>query len=332
MMVCVQVGGLAFSAMCAAVLAGVTIALEYGVSPSYVWLGLTQYLLLLGYASSPTGGFIACTLPSTLNCCDQKLLGLSIVPRDEAWDAKALAVHMRLDNDWASTSALAKMLTLVFSNPTIYAAIVCAAMITGVGFANRPTHSPYGIRFNRGLQSKWGELLETRPTRVEGNQQPSQKYTSGRFRDYRSGSVRLITGTSAPRESDDIVHARRNAGSRVNGLKFNSATLIKSRYTPGSAISGAATTDSSKVANEFVQFTSGNVLTAYPTITTETLWWINARKPYICFYISSDPEFGFGFTGFKPAQGNTKVAGQVLFAGALAVNPRYHAQLYGISG
>lgn len=117
-----------------------------------------------------------------------------------------------------------------------------------------------------------------------------------------------------------------------NGLKFNSATLVKSRYTPGSAISGAATTDSSKVANEFVQFTSGNVLTAYPTITTETLWWVNARKPYICLYISSDPEFGFGFTGFKPAQGNTKVAGQVLFAGALAVNPRYHAQLYGING
>ena len=44
-------------------------------------------------------------------------------------------------------------------------------------------------------------------------------------------------------------------------------------------------------------------------------------------YISDDPEYGFGFTGFKPAQGNTKVAGQVLFGGAMTFAPRYHQQL-----
>jgi hypothetical protein len=50
------------------------------------------------------------------------------------------------------------------------------------------------------------------------------------------------------------------------------------------------------------------------------------------FYISDHPEFQLGFTGFKPAQGNTKVAGQVLLAWQMTWAPRYHKQLYGITG
>ena len=42
-----------------------------------------------------------------------------------------------------------------------------------------------------------GELLEPLPGRAEGNQQGSLKYTSGTFRDYRRGTVPLITDTSA---------------------------------------------------------------------------------------------------------------------------------------
>ena len=77
---------------------------------------------------------------------------------------------------------------------------------------------------------------------------------------------------------------------------------------------------------------SNGSVTAYPTITTETLWWLNARKPFLNFYVTNSPKFGFGFTGFKPAQGNTKVSGQVLAGVAMTGNPRYHQQLYGISG
>jgi len=114
-----------------------------------------------------------------------------------------------------------------------------------------------------------------------------------------------------------------------NGLKFNSATLIKSRYTPGSAISGT----SDKNAVTALTTMSGGAVTAYPTLTSETLWWINARKPFLRFYVSDDPLFGFGFTGFKPAQGNTKVSGQVLASCQISVpGPRYHKQLYGITG
>jgi hypothetical protein len=81
--------------------------------------------------------------------------------------------------------------------------------------------------------------------------------------------------------------------------------------------------------------TSGNVLTAYPTLavsSSETLFWMNAKSPYIYLYITDDEEFGFGFTGFKIAQGNTKIAGQVLASLALTIpGPRYHKQVYGIT-
>ena len=45
------------------------------------------------------------------------------------------------------------------------------------------------------VQEKSGELLETLPGDAEGNQQPSAKYTSRRFRDYRRGTDLLITGS-----------------------------------------------------------------------------------------------------------------------------------------
>ncbi len=112
------------------------------------------------------------------------------------------------------------------------------------------------------------------------------------------------------------------------GMQFNDATLMRSRYCPGSYISGTG----DPIATTFVTQMSNGAITAYPTVTSETLWWLNARKPYFNFYISDDPEYGFGFTGFKPAQGNTVVAGQILFAGAVTFAPRYQRQLYGITG
>jgi hypothetical protein len=114
-----------------------------------------------------------------------------------------------------------------------------------------------------------------------------------------------------------------------NGMEFNAATLMKSRYVPGTAISGT----NDPVAVTYLTEMSNGAVTAYPTVTAETLWWINARAPFIFFYVSNDEEYGFGFTGFKPAQGNTKVAGQVLAGVAFTVpGPRYHRQLFGITG
>jgi hypothetical protein len=113
-----------------------------------------------------------------------------------------------------------------------------------------------------------------------------------------------------------------------NGLHFNSAVLMKSRYCPGTYISASGDPN----AVTYMKQMSNGALLVYPTVAAETLWWLNAKKPYANFYVSDDPEYGFGFTGFKPGQGNTKVAGQVLFAGAVTFAPRYHKQLYGITG
>lgn len=130
------------------------------------------------------------------------------------------------------------------------------------------------------------------------------------------------------------------AGFNFRGMKFNGATIITSRYVPGSYLFGSNGT-ADPVAVTFMTQASLGALTAYPApvggypaagTNWETLWWINARKPFMNFYVSDDPEYGFGFTGFKPAQGNTKVAGQVLFSGATTWAPRYHKQLYNITG
>ena len=111
-------------------------------------------------------------------------------------------------------------------------------------------------------------------------------------------------------------------------MKFNDAIILRDRYMPGTYISGTGDPN----AVNFFRFMSGGALTAYPTVTAETLFMLNVRKPYMNFYISDDPEYQLGFTGFKPAQGNTKVAGQVLLAYAMTWAPRYHKQLYGITG
>ena len=113
-----------------------------------------------------------------------------------------------------------------------------------------------------------------------------------------------------------------------NGMKFNDAIVLRDRYAPGTYISGTGDPN----AVNFIKFMSGNALTAYPTVTGESLWMLNVRKPYFNVYISDDPEYQLGFTGFKPAQGNTKVAGQVLLAWQCTWAPRYHRQLYNITG
>jgi hypothetical protein len=69
----------------------------------------------------------------------------------------------------------------------------------------------------------------------------------------------------------------------------------------------------------------------YPTMTAETFFWLNTK--FFKMYITNDPLFGFGFTGFKRQVDSTVVAGQYLFAGnVVCTSPRLQAQLYGITG
>lgn len=117
----------------------------------------------------------------------------------------------------------------------------------------------------------------------------------------------------------------------ITGMKFNGATILKDRYAPGTAIAGTADV----VASAFINKMSGGATTSYPSTAAggESLWILTAKKPYINFYLTDDPEFGFGFTGFKPAQDNTVIAGQILYSGNMTVpGPRYHKQMHTITG
>jgi hypothetical protein len=77
---------------------------------------------------------------------------------------------------------------------------------------------------------------------------------------------------------------------------------------------------------------TGGFPTTNQTLTVgEVFVWFNTSK--FMWRMSSDPEYGLGFSGFVPAQDNTRVVGQVKFAGNMeCVAPRLNAQIYGIGG
>lgn len=103
------------------------------------------------------------------------------------------------------------------------------------------------------------------------------------------------------------------------GIKFNGATIFQDRYAPGSDVVSASE------ANKLGRGTSGSA-----EISGETLYFLNTK--YIKFYVSTDPLFSFGFTGFLPAQDNSLLVGHYRFAGNLTVQaPRYMRVLWGIA-
>lgn len=171
-----------------------------------------------------------------------------------------------------------------------------------------------------------------------------ETYTSGSF-----GNIEPNLGVTTPLgysfvkekfQTQQRFNDTQDPAIGFNGLKFNSGTLIKSRYCPGTGsgsvanADGVATagTDANLLAVDYLQQTTNGAVNAYPTVSGETLFWIQAREPFLNFYISTDKEFGLGFTGFKPHPLTTGIIGQVLFAGNLTGHPRYHRQLLGITG
>ena len=77
---------------------------------------------------------------------------------------------------------------------------------------------------------------------------------------------------------------------------------------------------------------ASNLPIAGTTVTVgEVFCWFNTEK--WLFRVSDDPEYGFGFSGFVPAQNNSRVVGQVKAGVNLeCLGPRYNKQYYGIGG
>jgi hypothetical protein len=101
----------------------------------------------------------------------------------------------------------------------------------------------------------------------------------------------------------------------VRGIRFNNAIIIQDQYAPGARTA-----------------TSPGTLLGYSVISAgETLWFLNTK--YLRFYLSTDPEFAFGFTGFMPAQGTSALSGHYKFAGNLTCQaPRLMRYLHTITG
>jgi len=203
------------------------------------------------------------------------------------------------------------------------------------------TYSSYG-GITRGTAGTIGQALSSTPTNVNGTiiyTTLENTYGNAEFGNIQPNlGVTTVKGYSYIKEkfqTQQRFNDTQDPAIGFNGLKFNAATLIKSRYAPGSDIT---TTSPQSTSNAFAVSVltemTGGAVTTYPALAvsaSETLFWLNARKPFLNFYISDSPLFGFGFTGFKPAQGNTKVAGQVLAAAAITGEPRYHQQVYGFT-
>jgi len=99
------------------------------------------------------------------------------------------------------------------------------------------------------------------------------------------------------------------------GVKFNGSIIVQSQYCPGAA--AVSTVEANKLG--------------LAALSGETIWYLNTK--YLRLYVSTDPIYGFGFTGFVPAQNNSVVVGHYRFAGNLTnTAPRYGRVLFGITG
>jgi hypothetical protein len=120
----------------------------------------------------------------------------------------------------------------------------------------------------------------------------------------------------------------------VTGWRFNNAMILKDDYAPslrygrnvpviGNYLTAAFTSSGSPAAQ--------SNLPAATTVTPgEVFFWLNTKK--INFRVSNDPKFGFGFTGFKVAQDNTRVAGQILAkVNLVSESARLQKQIYGFT-
>lgn len=98
-------------------------------------------------------------------------------------------------------------------------------------------------------------------------------------------------------------------------LKFNGSRILADQYAPGTRT--ASTPDTTL---------------GYSAVSTgETLWFLNTK--YLRLYLSTDPLFGFGFTGFLPAQDNSVVAGHYKACLNFTVTaPRLNRYLFDITG
>ena len=119
----------------------------------------------------------------------------------------------------------------------------------------------------------------------------------------------------------------------VSGMKMNSAMIMKDDYWPSLRYGKNDPDLGNYLTSTFTSASAPATTSNMPGSTTlhvaEVFNWFNTKKWLL--RISNSSLFGFGFTGFKPAQDNTRVVGQILAALNLeCVAPRLQKTIFGI--
>lgn len=122
------------------------------------------------------------------------------------------------------------------------------------------------------------------------------------------------------------VQQRLNESTAVIGFKgisIENTTMYASRYCPGQDVATVGK-KSNRVMTRFLRTTTRGAVTTYPSVTGETIFIGNIRKPNIHLHVSSAARYQFGTTGWKLTANNTKLSNQILFAGQLTIdNPSF---------
>lgn len=124
----------------------------------------------------------------------------------------------------------------------------------------------------------------------------------------------------------------------VSGFRFNSAIILKDDYFPSLKygvndpnLGNYLTSTFTMPAGASPNWSANNPAPGTTITVGEVFAWLNTKKWK--FRLSNDPEYDFGFGGFVPEQGSTRVCGQIKFAGNMyCTAPWANAQIFGIGG
>jgi hypothetical protein len=129
----------------------------------------------------------------------------------------------------------------------------------------------------------------------------------------------------------------------VMGFRFNNAMILKDDYFPslkygqanragGQSFLTGTFTSPGTTANGGTADARSNLPVSGTDVTVgEVFCFFNTFD--LLFRVTDNEEFGFGFSGFVPAQDNTKVVGQVkAMCNLEGISARTHKQFYGIGG
>ncbi len=124
----------------------------------------------------------------------------------------------------------------------------------------------------------------------------------------------------------------------VMGFRLNNAMILKDDYFPSLRYGRTNAQNDGLGATLTAAFTTPAVVTAASGLPANTA--VTPGEVFVffntfdwLFRVTDNEEFGFGFSGFVPAQDNTRVVGQIkAMVNEQCLSPRTQKQFYGIGG